>query len=208
MAPATDPVRPTIAQALLAASLALVLLPAARCGTETADARPAAARPAAWAVPLTEPGLPNLHRVDDGLFRGAQPSAEGMRALERMGVRTVVNLRVTGSDREELLGTRLEHEHISFKPWHPEDKDVAAFLRIVTDPARRPVFVHCRHGADRTGMMVAIYRRVVQGWSAEDALAEMTEGGFGFHPVWDDLLDYVRELDGARWRRELGLPDP
>lgn len=208
MAPASDPVRPTAAQAVLAASLALALLPAARCGAETADARPVGARPSTWAVPLTESGLPNLHRVDDGLFRGAQPSAEGMRSLERMGVRTVVNLRVTGSDREELLGTQLAYEHISFKPWHPEDEDVGAFLRIVTDPTRRPVFVHCRHGADRTGMMVAIYRRVVQGWSADDALAEMTEGGFDFHPVWQNLLDYVREFDPARWRRDLGLPDP
>jgi len=178
------------------------------CGAERAAARAPDARPAAWAVPLSEPGLPNLHRVDDGLYRGAQPTAEGMRSLERMGVRTVINLRVAHSDRDELRGTRLDYEHISFKPWHPEDEDVEAFLRIATDPARRPVFVHCAHGADRTGMMVAIYRMVVQGWSAGEVIAEMTEGGFGFHPIWSSLLEYLRSFDAARWRRVLGLPEP
>ncbi|MBN1769929.1 MAG: tyrosine-protein phosphatase [Deltaproteobacteria bacterium] len=203
------PLRPIDPRQLARARLALLLLlPGTDCGADRAPARPPDARPATWAVPLTEPGLPNFHRVDDGLYRGAQPGAEGMRSLERLGVRTVVNLRAAHSDRDELRGTSLDYEHISFKPWHPEDEDVEAFLGIATDPARRPVFVHCQHGADRTGMMVAIYRMVVQGWSVEDAVAELTGGGFGFHPVWDNLLDYLRTLDTARWRRELGLPDP
>ncbi|NMC68790.1 MAG: dual specificity protein phosphatase family protein [Myxococcales bacterium] len=178
------------------------------CGAERAPARAPDARPATWAVPLVEPGLPNLHRVDDGLYRGAQPSAEGMRSLERMGVRTVINLRAAHSDRDELRGTRLGYEHIRFEPWHPEDEEVEAFLRIATDPARRPGFVHCAHGADRTGMMVAIYRMVVQGWDAGEAIAEMTGGGFGFHPAWGNLVDYLRSFDAARWRRVFGLSGP
>jgi len=82
---------------------------------------------------------------------------------------------------------------------------VVRFLRFVTDEKRQPVFVHCQHGADRTGMMTAIYRVVVEGWSKEDAVAEMTEGGFGFHSIWKDLVDYVREVDVERLRKEAGL---
>lgn len=209
MRPTTTPAPPRPARMPAAACLALLLLlPGADCGAKESPARPAATRPAAWAQPRTEPGLPNLHLVDDGLYRSAQPTAEGMRSAERLGIRTVLNLRAAHSDRDELLGTGLQYEHISFKPWHPEDEDVDRFLRIVTDPARRPVLVHCQHGADRTGMMTAIYRMVVQGWSVDEAVAELTEGGFGFHPVWGNLLDYLREVDAARWRRELGLPAP
>jgi protein tyrosine phosphatase (PTP) superfamily phosphohydrolase (DUF442 family) len=162
-------------------------------------------RPARWASPLEKPGLPNLHRVNDGYYRGAQPTAEGMLELERLGVKTVVNLRAVTSDRDELGDAGLDYEHISFKAWHAEDEDVVRFLRIVTDAERKPVFVHCQHGADRTGMMTAIYRIVVQGWSKEDAIVEMTEGGFGYHSIWKNLVDYVWELDVERIAREAGI---
>jgi len=158
---------------------------------------------------MERPGLPNLHRVSADLYRGAQPTAEGMQELKKLGVRTVVSLRVFHTDHDEIGDTGLAHEEISFKTWHPEDEDVVRFLRIVTDRNRTPVFVHCQHGSDRTGTMCAVYRIVVQGWSKEDALAEMTQGGFGFHEGWENLTDYVNGLDVDRLRREAGLsPSP
>jgi protein tyrosine/serine phosphatase len=57
------------------------------------------------------------------------------------------------------------------------------------------VLVHCRRGADRTGVMLAIYRVVVEGWTKADAIDEMTRGGYGFRPVWQNLVRYVEELD-------------
>lgn len=167
--------------------------------TRPAEVAPAAgaasaAQGRAWAQPDERPGLPNLHRVAPNLWRGAQPTEEGFRELERMGVRTVLSLR--GFHGDELpAGSPLAYERISFKTWHPEDEDVVRFLRIVSDPARQPVFVHCQHGADRTGTMCAIYRVACEGWTKEQALAEMVEGGFGFHSIWTNLIDYVRELD-------------
>ena len=68
-----------------------------------------------WATASEKPGLPNLHRVTDDLYRGAQPSAEGMRQLKKMGVRTVVNLRSFHSDRDEIGDTGLAYEHIYMK---------------------------------------------------------------------------------------------
>jgi protein tyrosine/serine phosphatase len=179
---------------------------AAPTGASQPKQSAALARPERWATPLARPGLPNLHRVSDTYYRGAQPSAEGMRELERLGVRTVVNLRAVNSDRDEIGDAKLAYEHISFKAWHAEDEDVVRFLRIVTAEERQPVFVHCQHGADRTGMMTAIYRITVEGWSKDDAIAEMTEGGYGFHAIWKDLVEYVRELDVERLKREAGVP--
>jgi protein tyrosine/serine phosphatase len=83
-----------------------------------------------------------------------------------------------------------------------------AFLRIATDPKRTPVFVHCRHGSDRTGTMAAVYRIAVQGWTKEQAIAEMTQGGFGFHATFDNLIEYIRGLDIEAIRREAGLGEP
>jgi protein tyrosine phosphatase (PTP) superfamily phosphohydrolase (DUF442 family) len=148
-----------------------------------------------WAQPVSKPGLPNLHQVAPGYWRGAQPTMSGMHELERMGIKTVVSLRAFSTDEPLLRGTKLKYERISFKAWHPETEDVVRFLRIVTDPKNQPVFVHCEHGADRTGMMTAIYRIVAQGWTKEQAIDEMQHGGFGFHSVWTNLVRWVRDAD-------------
>jgi protein tyrosine phosphatase (PTP) superfamily phosphohydrolase (DUF442 family) len=169
-------------------------LPEAMNDTRASDS-PAAG---AWAEPMVLPGVPNLHKVSDGLYRGAQPTAEGMAELSKLGIKTVVNLRSFHSDRDEIGDLPLSYEHITMKTWHAEDKEVVRFLRIVGDESRRPVFVHCQRGADRTGTMCAIYRIFVQGWTKDQAIAEMREGGFGFYEGWQNLIDYIRELDVER----------
>jgi protein tyrosine/serine phosphatase len=152
--------------------------------------------------------VPNLHRVSPTLYRSAQPTAAGMQKLRELGVRTIVNLRSFHSDRDEIGETGLAYEHIYMKAWHAEDREVVRFLQIVTDPARQPVLVHCKHGADRTGTMCAIYRVAVQGWTREAALEEMTQGGFRFHPVWQNLVAYFERLDIGAIKERAGLGEP
>jgi protein tyrosine phosphatase (PTP) superfamily phosphohydrolase (DUF442 family) len=160
---------------------------------------------AKWAERIELPGLPNFHKVSKELYRGAQPTAEGIKQLEKLGVKTIVNLRSLHSDRDEMKGTGLSYEHIGMTTWNVEDKDVLRFLRIITDSSRTPVFVHCQHGADRTGTMCAIYRIVVQGWSKDEAIEEMTKGGFCFHHFWRNLPDYVRNLNVQEIKHIAGL---
>ena len=152
-------------------------------------------RPASWATPLDVEGVPNLHKVSGNLYRSGQPSAVGMQQLKKLGIVTVINLRSFHSDRDEIGETELASEHITMKAWHPEEKEAVRFLQIVNDPKRVPVLVHCQYGADRTGTMCALYRVAVQGWSKKEALREMTDGGFGFHPMWFNLPLWIANLD-------------
>jgi protein tyrosine phosphatase (PTP) superfamily phosphohydrolase (DUF442 family) len=133
-------------------------------------AEPPQPRPAQWAQPVHLGGVPNLHKVSDDLYRSAQPTSRGMQQLQQLGIKTVVNLRSFHSDRDDIGQTGLAYEHIYMKAWHPEEEDVVRFLRIVTDPEHTPVLVHCQHGSDRTGTMVALYRIAVQGWTKEAAI--------------------------------------
>ncbi len=174
----------------------------------TALAGDFSARPASWAQPLEMEGVPNLHRVSPTLYRSAQPSAPGMENLKKLGIRTVVNLRTFHSDRDEIGASGLNYVRIPMQAWYPERKDALKFLRVVADTSMIPVLVHCQHGADRTGSMVAVYRTAVQGWSKEEALQEMTKGGFGYHQVWRNLPRWFRRLDIASLRKEAGIPDP
>jgi protein tyrosine phosphatase (PTP) superfamily phosphohydrolase (DUF442 family) len=161
-------------------------------------------RPAHWARPLEVAGLPNLHRVSKDVYRCAQPIGQGMQNLGALGIKTVVNLRSSHSDAALLDGVAVRYEPIPMKAWHPEDDEIVRFLRIVGDPQRVPVLVHCQHGADRTGTMCAVYRIAVQGWSKEEALREMKEGGFGFHGIWQNLVRYINSLDIERIKRQAG----
>jgi protein tyrosine phosphatase (PTP) superfamily phosphohydrolase (DUF442 family) len=170
-------------------------------GAET----PTLYRPTNWAQPILLEGVPNLHKVRDTLYRSAQPSAEGMKNLKTMGIETIVNLRSFHSDRDKIKETGLAYEHIYMKAWHPEEEDAVRFLQIVTNSKRTPVLVHCQHGADRTGAMCAIYRVAVQGWSREEALKEMTEGGFGFHGIWQDLVQWINSLEMEEIKKRAGI---
>lgn len=157
-----------------------------------------------WAQPVELPGLPNLHKVSDDLYRGAQPTGEGMQQLKKLGVKTIINLRSLHSDRDEIGDTDLRYVHIRMTPLGAENKEIIQFLQVVADANNTPAFVHCRRGADRTGLMCAIYRIAVQGWSKPEAVKEMTKGGFGFYEGWENLIDYINNLDIAETKREAG----
>jgi protein tyrosine phosphatase (PTP) superfamily phosphohydrolase (DUF442 family) len=163
-------------------------------------------RPAQWAQPVIMDGVPNLYRVSDDLYRSAQPTAGGMRSLKKAGIKTIVSLRSFHSDRDEIGETGLGYEHIDMKAWHPEEEEIVRFLRVVTRHERTPVLVHCEYGADRTGTVCAIFRILIQGWSKEEAVREMSEGGFGFHGVWTNLKQWITHLDLGRIKKQAGIP--
>jgi protein tyrosine phosphatase (PTP) superfamily phosphohydrolase (DUF442 family) len=170
-----------------------------------APAQSSTNRPANWAQPLVVPGISKLFRVTSNLYRGSQPTAEGMKQLKAMGVKTVVNLRSFHTDKDELAGTGLKGFHFQTKPWHGEEEDVVKFLGIVTDTNNLPVLVHCRRGADRTGMMCAMYRIVVSDWTKKQAVEEMRQGGFDFSTAWRNLVSFVEKADVEQIRRQVGL---
>jgi protein-tyrosine phosphatase len=74
--------------------------------------------------------------------------------------------------------------------WAPTPDQIARFLQIVRDPTMRPLYVHCQHGVDRTGAMMAVYRMEEEGWSNPEAYAEMEY--FDAHRIWQDLREFVR----------------
>jgi protein tyrosine phosphatase (PTP) superfamily phosphohydrolase (DUF442 family) len=174
--------------------------------THRAASRPAPATTRPLATPTDIPGIRNFAQVAPELYRGAQPTAEGLAQLKKMGIKTVVDLRSMHSDRDILKGLGLRYGEMSCKAWHPEDEDVARFLQIVEDPANQPVFVHCAQGADRTGYMVAAYRMVEQGWSVADAAAEMKR--FGFHGIWTQITEYLDKLDVAQMQKRVRNAKP
>ena len=183
-----------------------------------APALPPEQRPLNWAQPVGKTqlhqGLPNLFQVSPVLYRSAQPTAEGLNLLNQnlavsyglpKEIKTVVNLRNNEGDVALVVPTGVRYEQIPFDTWQVKETDVVRFLKIVRNPNNQPVLLHCKHGADRTGMMTAIYRIVEQGWRKQDAIAEMTQGGFGYHPIWSNLIRYIEHMDVADIQRKVTL---
>ena len=162
------------------------------------------ARPDDWAQPIDRQSLPNLHRVSATIYRSAQPRDDAQQALTELGIKSVISLRWSADDAKLLPNVRRIHAPI--ESWDVDHNEVMRALRALIDPANQPVLVHCRHGADRTGTVVAAYRMIVQDWSATAAIEEMRKGGYRYHAVWRNMLRYLRRLDVAAARTDLGLP--
>jgi protein tyrosine phosphatase (PTP) superfamily phosphohydrolase (DUF442 family) len=138
-------------------------------------------------------GVSYAAEVAPGLYRGGQPDEAGIAWLKSLGVKTVINLRHYHGDTEgqRVTAAGLRYERIPLESSDaPERKEVARFLALVNDPALRPIYVHCLHGVDRTGTMMAVYRMEMEGWSNAEAFAEMEF--FEAHRIWRDLRKFVR----------------
>jgi protein tyrosine/serine phosphatase len=165
-------------------------------------------RPATWARPINLVGAPNLHAVAPGVFRSAQPTAAGFRALaEQHGIKTVVSMRANHADDWLARGTGIKVVPFPTNTWHIRRASVVGALRTLRAASPdAPVLLHCQHGADRTGLIMALYRILYQGWTKEAALDEMRNGGFGYHAVWGNIPRFIRRVDVARLRAEVDAP--
>lgn len=119
----------------------------------------------------------NFERVSPTLMRGGAPSFQALKELKAAGVKTVVNLRGDGgaSKKEERAAKEigLDYYNIPMGYSDPNLAKVSTVLDIMRDPAKQPVYLHCMHGADRTGMMVGIHRILSDGWQFDKAYSEM-----------------------------------
>lgn len=165
----------------------------------------AAARPAKWAQPVPATSVKNLYKVNDEIYRSAQPERKGFEELRALGVASVINMRHDHSDAEFVAGLGFNLVEIPMTARGFTEADVVKVLKAVRD-APKPVLVHCMHGADRTGVVMAMYRIVFEGWTKEDALAEMKKGGFGFHWYYFNIPSFIKKADVARIREELNKP--
>lgn len=156
-------------------------------GTTAAD-RPAVA------TALANIRIDNFGQINTNYYRGAQPEGQDYEDLAALGIRTVIDLTRDGrADEADMVkGAGMTFVRIPLTTTdRPSDQAVADFLKIVTDPANQPVYVHCQGGRHRTGTMTAVYRITVDGWTADQAYAEMRKYKFEGFPGHPELKSFV-----------------
>ena len=152
----------------------------------------------------------NLYQIDELLYRSQQPTAENLAQIKALNIQTVINFRQYHSDKTLLSSTQINEQRIPMYTANIDDAEVIAALNAMMQARQQgPVLIHCQHGADRTGLMSAMYRIIYQGWSKEAAIEELTQGGYGFHTMWTNIPQYIQSADIAKLVQQLQFkPEP
>jgi len=145
-------------------------------------------------------GIRNFGQVNHELYRGAQPDAKAIANLKRLGIKSIVSLSSSAGDwKRELAAAEASGLICTNLPLNgirrPKDAQVRRVLATIK-ALPPPVFVHCQHGCDRTGTIVACYRIQFEGWSNQAALAEAER--YGISKLERGMRKCIREFGKSK----------
>jgi len=146
--------------------------------------------------------LSNFHQVNSVIFRGARPEEKDFYQLTQLGVKTIISLEEKFSEKERKLADqhRFVYIWIPFHPFFtPRKEQIDEIITLLKNPVFQPVFVHCREGKVRTGLVIAAYRIIVENWAFEDAYKEMKKYGFKSYFFW--WKNFLRKYTEGKTKR-------
>lgn len=160
-------------------------------------------RPVEWAQPVIGVDLGNFYHVSDEVYRSEQPDHKAMQQLRAFGIRSILNLREYHRDDDKAEGSGIRLYRVPMDAGKVDEREIVRALGVIAT-ADKPLLVHCWHGSDRTGMVVALYRMVFQQWPRERAIDEFVNGGYGYHKsVFPNIEEYLKSVDIERLRGEV-----
>ena len=172
-----------------------LVLPAAQAGDSSSQ------RPPQWATPVGSQY--NLNQMTSTLYRSTLPDSNALPILLKLNITTVINFQ-PDADSSWLSAPGIKQVQLPYRIGHVDDADVLTILRAIKEAEDKgSVLIHDRQGTERTGLMAAMYRVVVQGWSKEEALSEMMMGGFGDNTHFRDSIRYMMQAPIDKLREAL-----
>ncbi len=159
-------------------------------------------RPQHWAQQMIGSSLKNWYKVDFHLYRSEQPNKSEFIMLRNYGVAAVLTLRDHHSDEKMAKGSHLKLYSYRLSTRKMGYSDLVRILKIIHNE-KSPILVHCWHGSDRTGAVVAAYRIAYHNWTKEEALDELLHGGFGYHAVFKNIPDLILSIDEKQIRADV-----
>jgi protein tyrosine/serine phosphatase len=142
--------------------------------------------------------IPNFSKVDNGVYRGGRPSASDLKNLADKGMKTVLSLEVPNTVKKErkiVEGLGMRYISVPMTAYKaPSNQDMDDIIGYLKDPSLQPIFVHCLHGEDRSGLVIGIYRTEINNWDPKDAYKEMLKEGF--HEKYQALVDFFEKRTG------------
>ena len=131
----------------------------------------------------TVPGIANFSKVETTVACAGATSPAALADVKKMGFNSVINLRMAGEAGFELeaeaaaaKAAGINYFHLPFNNAAPDPAVVDSFLKVITDKANEPAFIHCA-SANRAAMMWMVKRIAVDKWDVAKATEEATALG-------------------------------
>lgn len=159
-------------------------------------------RPDNWAIPVKTQMLSNFYKINDSLYRSKQPDNNGFKLIDSLKIRSVLSLRSKHKDDKLIGNIDLKLFNVEMNPENFSDKEIINALKIIKN-SPKPLLIHCMHGSDRTGIVVALYRIIYNGWTKEQALDELKNGNYNFHEVYVNIPQYIKNVNIEQIKSQL-----
>lgn len=148
---------------------------------------------------LVPSGLPNYKQINTWIHRGGRPTEQGLLELQKLGIKTIINLEnneeAVAYEKDQAAKRGIKFFSYPINPFAtPNTELVDQVLTHLQDPNLYPIYLHCNHGRDRTGLLMGLFRVELQGWAAGDAYWEMVD--MGFRTVLAQLDKYFKQRTG------------
>ena len=146
------------------------------------------------------------------LWRGSKPDNDAATWLINKGAKTIINLELLHDDLDTIMQANVTKtstykiDYFRVKTWEPlyavgqsiADEDVIHFLAIMRQ-AKQPVYVHCRAGENRTGVMVAAFKIILDGKTSDAEVAAVINEMRSYKGVWNEFTtEYIKNLSLRR----------
>ncbi len=156
---------------------------------------------------LLHPGDPStdFYTVSPGIYRGGRLDEHGVLELHKLGVKTILNLEnddiaIALESKWAKAASIVQISSPMSGSWTPNDAQVDRILAVLADPSKRPIYIHCMKGMDRTGVIVGLHRIYNEHWPLARAQAE--RDAIGFNP-WLGHLDRYFAWKAARYHSSI-----
>ena len=155
----------------------------------------------------------NFHKVNENIFRSAQPDEDEFESLHTIyGIRSVLNLRDSSRDRKiiDIINRKHLSPVITLYDFPLDTGNISAdelykILTVIRD-APKPLLVHCWLGSNRTGCVIAACRIVFENWSVEDAIAELEKPEYGHYKIfYSNIPALLRKTDWEKLKAEINV---
>lgn len=148
------------------------------------------------------------YQIAPGIYRSNQPSPRQIRKLAKnQGIKTILNLRGESERGYHLLESEaceqqgIELINLKMSSRRPPRKQAIEQLKEIFDSADKPLLLHCKSGADRAGLVSALYLLMTESGTVEQARKMLTLRFFHIKSAKTGVLDAVLD-DFDHWQAQ------